>query len=566
MADLRYLQQRRQGWYVRIAVPRELRGKESWGRKSIIVKSLATRDLSKAQKARWQHVEDWTEAFRRAAGEIPLTRAEINDQAWRVYYATLTALEERKVAAPPEADESPEEAGLFIHASAYGDALEDEDWSIVATDIAGVRERTGAMIVEGSETHQLLAVSMIRAKLAAISGRLNYLRDEPTEPPAMFVSGGISPKTLQPVAHIPRPKVGSGKGGPSFKDGAEDFIAELQRDPNAALREQTKRQYEMTFRLFADYSHNASLANIDRGLASGFIETIARLDPSWGRKPGTKDLPLTELLEMYGDGDRQLTNKTLNRHISALHSLFRWLRRNQKFSRDNPFSDQWKKRPDPKKTGWRPFNTDELNKLFGADLFKVTKEERIKPKRHTMKSAMRWVPLIALYSGMRLDEICSLRTDNVQREGDIWFFVVTEDEGQSVKTEAGERKVPVHSGLIRCGFIDYLEALPKGQLFPGLKAGGPDGKFSWQLTQRFTAYRRSVGVTRPRLSFHSFRKNVATALDNAGVAQADVAALLGHERGFSFDRYSGGKDLKALRAIAEKISYQGLNLVHLDIS
>jgi hypothetical protein len=119
--------------------------------------------------------------------------------------------------------------------------------------------------------------------------------------------------------------------------------------------------------------------------------------------------------------------------------------------------------------------------------------------------------------------------------------------------------------LVRCGLLKYAKALPIGQLFPGLSPGGPDGKLSWYFTRRYTDYRRSAGVNRPRLAFHSFRKNVSTVLDNAGVPQSDLAALIGHERGFTFDTYSKGLELERLRGITEKIQYSGLRLTHLHI-
>jgi integrase len=166
---------------------------------------------------------------------------------------------------------------------------------------------------------------------------------------------------------------------------------------------------------------------------------------------------------------------------------------------------------------------------------------------------------------MRLGEICQLRTGDVKRAGKILFFNVAEEaEGQRVKTGSAIRRVPVHSMLIRCGLLAYLDVLPEGQLFPGLKPGGPDDKLGWYFTRRYTKFRRDVGVTRPRLSFHSFRKNVVTALDHARVPQADIAGLVGHERGFTLDVYAPlGLDLAALQRITEKIKYPGLRLAHL---
>jgi hypothetical protein len=65
------------------------------------------------------------------------------------------------------------------------------------------------------------------------------------------------------------------------------------------------------------------------------------------------------------------------------------------------------------------------------------------------------------------------------------------------------------------------------------------------------------------VSFHSFRKNATTALDNARVPPSDIAALIGHERGFTRRVYSAGLGLDRLRGIVEKIKYPGLTLTHL---
>jgi hypothetical protein len=50
------------------------------------------------------------------------------------------------------------------------------------------------------------------------------------------------------------------------------------------------------------------------------------------------------------------------------------------------------------------------------------------------------------------------------------MFSVAADHGaKSLKSEAATRIVPVHSELIACGFLDYVKALPEGQLFPALR-------------------------------------------------------------------------------------------------
>jgi integrase len=114
-----------------------------------------------------------------------------------------------------------------------------------------------------------------------------------------------------------------------------------------------------------------------------------------------------------------------------------------------------------------------LNKLFAAPLLRET--ERIRPARYTFQTAMAWVPLVALFSGMRSGEICQLNKGDVIRKSGVWAFRVSaEGEGQYIKTEAAARLVPVHFELIACGFLEYWKALPSGQLagHAALRASG----------------------------------------------------------------------------------------------
>jgi integrase len=152
-----------------------------------------------------------------------------------------------------------------------------------------------------------------------------------------------------------------------------------------------------------------------------------------------------------------------------------------------------------------------------------------------MDTALMWVPLIALFSGMRSEEICQLRVDDVKRAAGVWHFDVTEGDGQRIKTEAGTRKVPVHSALVAAGLLEYVKNAnkdPSGRLFPGLKPGGPDGKLNWYFTRRVGDHFTKLGITRDRVTFHSLRKNTVNAFERARVHQSEAALIVGHERGF----------------------------------
>jgi len=155
----------------------------------------------------------------------------------------------------------------------------------------------------------------------------------------------------------------------------------------------------------------------------------------------------------------------------------------------------------------------------------------------------------------------------VRSERGVWYFNVADGDGQRVKTEAGVRSVPVHSVLIKVGLLDHVKHLkkhPSGRLFPGLKRGDPDGKLNWYFTGRVGAHFKKLGISRKRVTFHSLRTNVGTALDRARVPESEAVQALGHEKmSMSYSVYSLGLELPALRAIVEKIRYPGLSLAHL---
>ena len=86
-----------------------------------------------------------------------------------------------------------------------------------------------------------------------------------------------------------------------------------------------------------------------------------------------------------------------------------------------------------------------------------------------------WMPLVALFSGARMEEIGQLLTSDIKRDRGVPYFHITtladdedEDAGskqqpagvagqqKSLKTEAARRCVPVHPTLIAIGFLDFV--------------------------------------------------------------------------------------------------------------
>ena len=207
----------------------------------------------------------------------------------------------------------------------------------------------------------------------------------------------------------------------------------------------------------------------------------------------------------------------------------------------------------------RPWADDELTKFFTQPLH--TAYELPKDRKAGADAAY-WIPLLGLYTGARVGELAQLRTIDIESDAGVPMLSITnEGDGQRVKTTAGIRKVPLHSELIRLGFLDYVAKREKNgdaTLWPALPArkGKPGGYFShW-----FGIYRRPLGFGKYP-DFHCFRHTVRSQLANAGIAEGLIDTLVGHEvagsTGAKVYTHRGAKTL--LQAI-QVLSYPALAL------
>ena len=111
------------------------------------------------------------------------------------------------------------------------------------------------------------------------------------------------------------------------------------------------------------------------------------------------------------------------------------------------------------------FTFDQLQVLFDSPVFTAGS----RPLGGRGDTAF-WAPLIALYTGARLNEIMLLRTDGIHnvKGASVFHFRHRLAMGQELKGKAKHnRKVPVHPELIRLGILDYLKGAVKCSPLPG---------------------------------------------------------------------------------------------------
>lgn len=252
--------------------------------------------------------------------------------------------------------------------------------------------------------------------------------------------------------------------------------------------------------LYEEFTGNVPIEQLTRELGGTFI--------AWLQHP-----------------DRKTTSKTARDRLIWVKSLLQFASQDLGLMRQSPWAGfDIEFRTTNKR---RPWTADELSTFFNQPLHL---NYMLPDDKKAGKAAAYWIPLLGLYTGARVGELAQLRVTDVLTDADVPMLSITnEGNEQRVKTKAGLRDVPIHSELIRLGFLDYVESARKnssGNLWPDLptREGKPGGYFShW-----FGIYRRGLGFGKAP-DFHCFRHTVRTQMAEAGIPEGVIDTLVGHE-------------------------------------
>ena len=260
---------------------------------------------------------------------------------------------------------------------------------------------------------------------------------------------------------------------------------------------------------------------------------------------------------------QRLSAKTVQKYLALLKSFLIWLVNEEVIDgriveRVKVPKLSLKEQQDAR----HPFNAQQLHQLFSSSVFTGAKSaaRRSVPGSIVIRDAQFWIPLIGLFTGMRLGEIVQLEVPDIGQQGEIWFIQVWQgEEGQkTLKTASSKRQIPIHRELIECGLLDYVEtrrkADPKGRLFPEVRLGSM-GDPSHAFSKQFGRYLDAVGLKSRKLTFHSLRHTFKDALMAAEVPESAAKALMGHSDASVHAIYGSGVTLKQLHLAMQRIEY-----------
>lgn len=304
-----------------------------------------------------------------------------------------------------------------------------------------------------------------------------------------------------------------------------------------------------------------------------FLTKIRRLPRLHNRGEQDRGKTLDQIIDDPGRAEEtRISEATAKGHMKAVAALFDFAVETGLLPHAHPNPAKgFKFRPRPPAREQRDaWSVDELRVLFSTPVY-TGRHARWPSKSGDVvrRDALFWLPLLGAFQGARLEELAQLRRADIGCEEGIWFLRITDEgEGQSVKNANSIRRVPLHSELLRVGFLNYLDsvtAASSDQVFPDLEPSGPAKKYGHNFSKAFGAYCAATGLKRPGLVFHSFRHTVTTRLIGAGLTETMVDHLLGRSSGTSETaiRYAKRPELPVLAQALERLTYPGLDLRHL---
>jgi integrase len=361
--------------------------------------------------------------------------------------------------------------------------------------------------------YRKLALAVMKAFVRALEAVLARCRGEVIESPKLPEHGGNS----------------APQSSCSLRAAYEGWLRTQSR------KKSTRLEFARGVERFIELHGDLDVTHVNRRHVREFRDAAQLVPASRSGKLLKASLPqLVEYSRAHPNAPR-IKAATVNKWLTCLGAVLTWSRKNGLIPDELPWSNPVSgMRLNEARSNRQPWEPEELSLLFASPVY-LDRERPLGGKGE----ASFWLPLLAIFSGARLNELAPMCVEDVKTDAasGVRFMTVIEDEeaGKSVKTNSSVRAVPIHPELVRIGFLAFVENVrqrggPSARLFPQLTPG-PKGGFGEAFSKWFGRYKRKLGITNPNSVFHSFRHGFKDALRAAGVNEDINDAIVGHAGG-----------------------------------
>lgn len=361
-------------------------------------------------------------------------------------------------------------------------------------------------------------------------------------------------------------------------------LLEGYRENKKGIAAGSMEQYVKAAEAFISTMGDMFICDISRSTMREFLDIENDMPPNKNNNKKFKNLSRREAAKLNKEEDGQtVVIKTSTDHVLKVGAIFTWGLEHStdpdmwgfskygnpcKDCKENIFTPEEREMLKDSFKTRRKFSDEDLTKLFtgrmrghggpygyGAQRFK---------RRYQY-----WLPLLALFTGARANEVAQLRLSDIVEKNGIMCFDINKGEDmdgvkrKSIKTDTtSARLVPIHSDLITLGFLDYVRELKKSGHWCLFQEMNPqdvtrDTKtYDAEMVKWFINYRRACNVVENeegKAVFHSFRHTMASRLLSKHPPEYVVNGILGHAQASMSTRQYMDLDISTLKEAIESV-------------
>lgn len=348
-----------------------------------------------------------------------------------------------------------------------------------------------------------------------------------------------------PASQIPAIK--ADVPGELLSELVDEFIENQRRKNGWKVGNHSEDKYRHALKCFVDLVNKPS-DKLEKGDLVKVKNLLLKL-PDIRKFRDYKGMSIKELYNVNVPSEHRISNNTIKQHADRIVTFVTWLYDND-YCRENLSKTLQNIVKTTRKQGKDVYTEEQLKVLFNPHEYKKLTETQY------------WIPLIALHTGARINEICQLDTQDIREKDGIWIIDINEDSDKRVKREASKRIIPIHHRLKELGFLEYVKLRDKKKLFDvtyTIKNGYSGSMGSW-----WGRWQKQQGVE-GNVSFHTFRKTVITYFNQTlELPEIAHAYYTGHapQGNEGLTTYTKEKPLPDAKVMFDKlvydIDYEGL--------
>jgi len=324
----------------------------------------------------------------------------------------------------------------------------------------------------------------------------------------------------------------------------EKFIAEKLR--LNAWANKTLLVYKVIYQDLIDLIGDKEVKTVSNQDAQTVKKALQQLPSNKNKRAIYRDKTLKQVLKMNVPQNHLMSVRTINTRLGCYLEIFKWCVKNG-YADSNVFEGLSLKDNRNVRDLRLPFSPVDLKAIFNT----VT-------PNNTTKQWQYWLPVLALFTGARLNELCQLQHQDIKQVNSIWCISIT-DEGknQSLKSLSSKRLIPINDKLISLGFLELINNKMKNKrIFPELTLR--NDRYSHTPSKWFGNIKQKILTECDKKSFHSFRHTFVDYLFNKLKLQGNplVKVLVGHsDKEITSGIYGSSFDIEDINNIIQRIDF-----------